>query len=289
MKETIETSTHTSAPVNKIISFSSVDGPGNRTVIFLQGCNLNCKYCHNPETIHDCRHCGDCVAVCKSNALKLQEGKVVYDILNCVYCDECIRTCVHGASPRIRNLTPEEVMKEVVCNQPFIRGITVSGGECTKYPKFIERLFSLAREQGLTCLLDSNGNFEFENHPGLLAVTDGVMLDIKAYDECEHEALTGSKNDKILKNLLYLSEKGKLIEVRTVVIKELMNPEETVAYTANALAQVSNISPITYKLIKYRPLGVRKEFANYSIPTQEYMETLRKLALESGMQQVIIT
>ena len=57
------------APVNKIIPFSCVDGFGNRTAIFLQGCNQDCLYCHNPETIHLCKNCGACVKTCPAGAL----------------------------------------------------------------------------------------------------------------------------------------------------------------------------------------------------------------------------
>ena len=97
------------APVNKIIPFSSVDGYGNRTAIFLQGCNQNCLYCHNPETIRMCIACGRCVDACPANALSLQEGRVVFQIDKCCSCDTCIRICPHDASPRIRNLTPKEI------------------------------------------------------------------------------------------------------------------------------------------------------------------------------------
>ena len=60
------------APVNKIIPFSSVDGFGNRTAVFLQGCNQNCLYCHNPETIHMCKNCGACVNTCPAGALMME-------------------------------------------------------------------------------------------------------------------------------------------------------------------------------------------------------------------------
>ena len=65
-------SQETAAPVNRVIPFSSVDGPGNRTAVFLQGCSLNCLYCHNPETRNLCRACGQCVSVCPGGALQVQ-------------------------------------------------------------------------------------------------------------------------------------------------------------------------------------------------------------------------
>ena len=64
------------APVNKIIPFSSVDGPGNRTAVFFQGCNWDCCYCHNPETRNMCTGCMACVQVCPVGALQNENGKV---------------------------------------------------------------------------------------------------------------------------------------------------------------------------------------------------------------------
>lgn len=181
-------------PVNRIIPFSAVDGPGNRTAVFLQGCNIDCKYCHNPETRALCINCGMCVPKCPAGALSLVEGKVQFNPSKCVACDTCIQTCKHDASPRVLWMTAAEVMAEIRKQMPFIRGVTVSGGECTLYPKFLTALFSECKRLGLHTLIDSNGMVDLSVYPELLSVTDGVMLDIKAFDEADHVAVTGYTN-----------------------------------------------------------------------------------------------
>ena len=170
------------AVVNRIIPFSSVDGPGNRTAIFLQGCNINCKYCHNPETRKMCVQCGTCVKNCPAGALSMgTDGKVKFDPAKCVQCDTCIHVCPNDSSPRTCEMTPEEVYERVKKQIPFIRGISVSGGECMLQPEFLTELFRLAKKDGLGTLIDSNGMVPFENYPELMEVADGVMLDIKAF------------------------------------------------------------------------------------------------------------
>ena len=294
------------AMINKIIPFSSVDGPGNRTAIFLQGCNFNCQYCHNPETIHLCVGCGACVDACPTGALQLRDGAadyrrvmhkdlegltqvshVVYDPGKCVNCDSCIQTCPHGSSPKIRFMTAEEVMVQVRRQIPYIRGITVSGGECTRQRDFLLELFTLARTEGLTCLLDSNGSYDFSQDPELMAVTDGVMLDIKAWNREEHRHVTDRDNEIVLRNACYLASIGKLPEIRTVVVPGLVDAEETVTNMTRMLTPHLGQGDIRYKLIKYRPLGVRAEYAIYPMPDDESMENLKQLAVSYGFTAVI--
>ena len=276
------------APVNKIIPFSSVDGPGNRTSIFLQECNINCKYCHNPETRNLCINCMACVEKCPTGALLNVDGKVTFDYNKCVLCDTCIKTCKNGASPRIRYMTPEEVMDEVRKQVPFIRGITTSGGECTLNHEFLKELFSMAKKEGLGTLIDSNGTYDFELDPELLSVTDGVMLDVKAYDAEDHKRVTDASNEMILKNLEYLASVGKLYEVRTVVVPELFDVKETVEKVSRIIVKYLAVSDIRYKIITYRPMGVREEFQTLTPPSKDLMKELEGISKSVGVKTVVI-
>lgn len=286
-------------PVNKIIPFSSVDGPGNRTAVFVQGCNFNCHYCHNPETRAVCISCGACVATCPVGALtRSTEGLVLFDPAKCVGCDTCIHTCTHDASPRIRYMNAAEVYAEVRRNVPFIRGVTVSGGECTFYPAFLHDLAVLAKQDGLGFLLDSNGSYDFEADPAdLLSVIDGVMLDIKAYDAADHRAVTDVDNALVLKNMRFLADRGQLYEVRTVIVPELFDTEKTIVDTARALQPYlsrqkhwpeNEGTSIRYKIIKYRPFGVREAYRSFTPPTDAWLEHLADLARSEGMTDIVI-
>lgn len=276
------------AVVNKIIPFSAVDGPGNRSVVFLQGCNLNCKYCHNPETRGMCVHCGSCVKTCPTGALTLEGKKVCYDITKCINCDTCIRVCPFDSSPKTQTLSPEEVFQIIKKQIPFISGVTVSGGECTLYPEFIKELFVLCRSVGLSTLIDSNGTFDFSKDIELLDATDGVMLDIKAFHEQDHKLVTGFENKQILDNALFLAKCKKLYEVRTVVVPDLFNAEETIRETGRLLKPYLKLRDIRYKIIAYRPMGVRKEYSHYQVPEQEYLQGLALLLEKEGFANIII-
>ena len=277
------------APVNKIIPSSVVDGPGNRTAIFFQSCNFNCRFCHNPETINMCFNCGECIKTCPVKALSFNDkNEVVWDKDKCVNCDTCIKTCRHNASPKIRYMTPMEVFEEIKPNLPFIRGITVSGGECTLQSEFIKELFKIAKEYDLGTLIDSNGSYDFINKPELLEYCDGVMLDIKADSEERHKWLTGHSLDIVIKNLDYLASIDKLEEIRTVCIPDSLDNEGTIELAGNILKPYLKEKDIRYKLIKYRHFGVRKQYQDFIEPSDEYMEALKKVAIKKGFRNIVI-
>lgn len=243
------------APVNRIIPFSNVDGPGNRMAIFLQSCPFQCWYCHNPETINMCIHCGICVPGCPSKALTMTDGKVHWDESLCEQCDSCIKICPHLASPKILTMSSDDVIEKLKEVAPFVRGITVSGGECMMHPEFLEELFGKVKALNMTSLIDSNGFVRFEEYPGLMGVCDGVMLDVKATDPRFHQQLTTHDNASVMDNLHYLLSVNKLTEVRIVCLPRF--DEQNRKTIEDVVSIVKDQARI--KLIRYRPYGVRQE------------------------------
>ncbi|WP_307905674.1 YjjW family glycine radical enzyme activase [Haliovirga abyssi] len=273
------------ALVNKIIPFSNVDGPGNRTAVFLQGCNLNCLYCHNPETINICNNCGKCVTGCPADALEISNGRVIWDSDKCINCDTCIKVCPNSSTPKVKKYSVKEVMKIILEYKNFISGITFSGGECTLNHQFIVEVFKEVHKYGLTCFVDTNGFLDFENLPELVKNTDKFMLDIKAWDSSEHIKLTGKDNNIIKKNLEYLIKLDKIYEIRTVVVPEILDNENSVVNVSEILSGTE----IQYKLIKFRKNGVRLNLINVDMATDSYMEKLKNRAIEIGVKKVVIT
>ena len=273
------------APINKILPYSVVDGPGNRVAIFFQRCNIHCAYCHNPETQNLCRNCGACVEECPGKALHMVNGQVCWAAEKCLGCDRCIQVCPNRASPKVTEMTPEQVFERICESLPFIRGITVSGGECSLYPEFLEKLFLLTREKHLTALMDCNGTIDLSRYPGLMMLCDGVMLDVKSWDPEVFSSLTGGSGKNVKKNLLWLSQQGKLEEVRIVCLPGYVDAEATVDGIADTLGDVSKVF---LKLIRFRPFGVRGDLEGHPAPSMAFMNRLKARAESRGFRRVLI-
>ena len=272
--------------VNQIIPFSNVDGEGNRCSIFLQGCNINCAYCHNSETINRCSHCGKCVEVCEPKALYFEEGKVVFDQSICIDCHRCIAICPFNASPKAKNYSIEELVTIIGQYKPYIRGVTVSGGEPTlQWPGIVD-LFTRLQGSGLTRYVDTNGFMDLRKLPELVAATDGFMLDVKALDT--QKSLCGSETDHLLDNLSFLLEKGKIIEVRTVIISGLVDVSNVIMEVA---VRLSSYPDIPYRLIRGHLTGLkpeRRERLESMIPSDEDMSAYRQMVLDHGHSNVTL-
>jgi pyruvate formate lyase activating enzyme len=275
------------APVCKIIPFSNVDGPGNRMAIFFQGCPFNCWYCHNPETINICNDCGLCVQTCPENALEMKDSRVYWVEEKCISCDQCLKTCPNLSNPKASYYTADELMPHVLEVAPFIRGITVSGGEAMMYPEFLIELFEKANKLQLDILIDSNGYRSFKDYPRLLSLIDGVMLDVKATNPSFHEILTGQKNNIVLENLQYLLSVNKLYEVRIVCLPGYDEQNrETITFVSQLIGGQCRL-----KLIKYRPYGVTTKglelLGNDTLDDNLFLE-YQEVAKSSGAKQVIM-
>lgn len=272
------------AYINKIIPLSTVDGPGLRTSIFFQRCNIHCLYCHNPETQNLCFSCGLCVNKCPEKSLSFVDSKVVWDEKKCVGCDTCISVCPNNASPKVKQMTPNEVFQKVKENMPFIRGITTSGGECSLYPEFLFELFQLAKKEGLTCLMDSNGMIDYSFYPELMSIIDGVMLDIKSWDDNVYHNLTGSSNEIVKKNLIFLYQNQKIEELRIVVVSGYVDAFACLDGIKETIKD--GYQNIKIKLISFRKNGVKGILKDYSSPSKEELDKIESHARNLGFTNI---
>ena len=234
-----------------------------------------------------CVNCGTCVENCPVTALSFQNGKVVWDKDKCVGCDTCLKVCPNNSSPKITWMTTDEVMVEIKRSAPYISGITCSGGECTLWYDFMMELFQKVGELGKTCLIDSNGSYDFESDPRILDYSQGVMLDVKAVERNWHKELIGQQPDTVLKNLKYLLSVGKLYEVRTLIFPDRdKENEETVRYVSEIIQD-----KCFYKIIRYRPFGVREEYQKVLgefTTDEDYAEKYAQLARDLGASKAYV-
>ena len=187
------------APIVKTIPFSWVDGPGNRFVIFTQGCNFNCIACHNPQTIplHTSR------AVDRSVESLLEE--------------------IRGAMPFITGVTVSG--GEATLHIDFIKDL-------------FTRIKTDPQLAKLTCFVDSNGNTIQSDWEKILPVSDGVMVDLKVLDDEKHVTLTGSTNTLVLDSIKYLHNQNRLFEVRLLLVPGQNDSDEDLRNTAAWLIDV---------------------------------------------------
>ena len=247
------------AEVSRILTWSCVDGPGNRFVLFLQGCNFNCLACHNPHTMGRCNDCGDCLDVCPTPALSLVDGKMRFDATQCTKCDACLDACPINANPMLATYSVDDMLALIREHAGFVSGITVSGGEPTMQLPFIVELFRRMGEDAglrhLTRFIDTNGFLGPSGWNAVLDVTDGVMLDIKAFDPARHHRLTGKDNARVLQSARRLHAAGKLHELRYLMIPgETDREEELAALQAFALSLGGSVR---LRLNAFRNHGVK--------------------------------
>lgn len=278
------------ATVSRILTWSCVDGPGNRLVIFLQGCNFACPSCHNPHTIGICDHCGDCVPACPTEALSLVDGRIVFDADACNHCDACLRACPISASPMTHTYTVEEVLELVRANRSFLNGITVSGGEATLQLKFIIALFSAIKADpdlaDLTCFIDSNGHLGEMAWQRVLPVTDGVMLDIKAFDTGTHMALTSRGNERSLASARTLHAAGKLYELRILMIPA---QTDTDVELDQLIALVTLLgTDLRVRLNAFQHHGVRGAARDWEKMSRAGVETAAERLRAAGLVNVVV-
>ncbi len=279
----------TLATVSKILRYSCVDGPGNRLVIFLQGCNFSCQACHNPHTIGICNHCGDCIPACPVNALSLVDSLVEFDPQRCDQCDACLDVCPISANPMVSQYAVADILALIYRHRPFLSGITVSGGEPTRQLQFLVDLFSAVKADpelaGITCFIDSNGHLGESGWAALLPVTDGVMLDIKSFRNQLHEDMTGSSNDRSLRSARILYAAGKLYELRFLLVPGKTDSDDELDQLAAFVGELG--ANLQVRLNAFQHHGVRGPALNWEKMSEDGVNSAADRLRAAGLSNVV--
>ena len=274
------------------------DGPGIRTVVFLKGCNLKCFWCQNPESQNRkrelmyypklCIGCRRCEKVCLEECHEFRKEEHIFLRNKCIRCGSCSENCYAGALVMTgRMMEEEDVLVEVLRDEELFKisggGVTLSGGEPLLQPDACGKLLERVKEEGINTLIETAGNVPWENFENILTCTDRFFYDIKLLDRQKHESCCGVSNERILENLIRLSERTAYVSVRMPVIPGVNDNTEEIRALAEFVTEKTKVRDI--KLIpfhrlgkgKYEALGRKYQAAYMKSPSEEKMEELRNM------------
>ena len=262
---------------------SSSDGPGLRTTVFLKGCNLNCAWCHNPES-HDfkpqmmfyrnkCILCGKCKEICSTPD-------------KCTLCGKCTLYCpVDARKVCGKEYTANEVFDEIIKDKAFYEnsggGVTFSGGECMLQIDFLCEILKECKENNIHTAVDSAGHIPFEHFEKILPYTDLFLYDIKLFDSEKHRKYTGVGNQRILSNLKKLFKADAKIWIRIPIIANVNDNTEEIKNIRDFIISCGN--PERIELLPYHAMGENKYHAIgkkpqiFKTPSAEKMKQLKKI------------
>ena len=288
--------------VFNIQRFSLHDGQGIRTIVFLKGCPLKCRWCSNPESQNQfpelglnpslClgpKACGRCIEACPHALISIKGGQLAWNRAGCVNCLKCAEACPAGARFIYgRQMNASDVMNSVESDGHFYRrsggGLTLSGGEAAAQPGFALALLAEAKKRRLDAAMETAGHSPWEALAALAQNLDRIIYDLKHWSEERHRELTGVGLGTILSNLNKLAQEfpKKPITVRTPVIPGLND-------THDDLARIRSLIPegprVNWELLPYHRMGEAK----YALLGRDYPwsgaapEPERLEALKAGL------
>jgi len=250
----------TKGRIFNIQRFSIHDGPGIRTIIFLKGCRLRCRWCCNPE----------------SQSYEIEKIRIA------------------GKEKTAgRDVTVSEVLSEIEKDRVYYNrsgggGVTLSGGECLCQPEFSLALLKACRERGISTAIETAGFAPTERMREIIPYVDTVLMDIKHMDGAKHKEFTTGDNSLILENARIIAKEAKRLVIRTPVIPTFNDTEKEIRDIALFTKEIgaSELHLLPYHRIgsdKYAGLGRNYTMPHIEVPTKEKMSALLEVAKSVGI------
>lgn len=298
-----------------IQSFSTNDGPGIRTLIFLKGCTLRCHWCANPEGQNvfpevfynavNCVGCFQCIPSCPLDAItkadenQKEPGFISIDRAKCRHCLQldCVQACFNDALKITGKLMRvDEVMKPVMRDKPYFRdngGVTLSGGDPFFQNEFALEILKACQENYVHTAIETEAFASYEKIEATFPYVDLYLCDLKIMDPAKHQQYTGVPNQRIIENITKMAaaDPSKIL-IRVPVIPGCTDDAENIRAIA-AFARDNHLTRI--HLLPYHKLGQPK-FAQlgreYPMPEvkppgKEQMEELKKIVEAEGVVCVV--
>lgn len=292
--------------------FSTHDGDGIRTTVFLKGCPLLCAWCHNPEGIgrkrrilyfeKKCIHCGSCVGASRFGGVHMQpDGRIALRDDSPERWEEILDACPTGAIAwDSRRVSVDELCREILKDAPFFRhggGVTLSGGEPLLQPEFSARLLMLLQEHGIHTAMETALLVPEDSLRRVLPHLRLIFSDCKVFDEDAHIRATGVSNRRIKENIRFLltSDRRQSVVMRTPMIPEYTATDENIAAIGRFLAGID--PEVRWELLNYNPLAsakyhlVGREYCFREDPprfTGEEMQHFAEIARSAGVKNISI-